>query len=112
MKLAILLFAIAAVLGGILLSYVLRDKNTPKGLAMTHGAIAAGGIVILLVYSLLYSPSPWPSLLLFIAAALGGFMLIYRDLTGKSLPKWMAIGHGSVAVIAFLLLVWFVFTIH
>lgn len=84
--LAIVLFAIAALLGFYLLTFVLQNKNTPKGVAFTHGPLAAMGL-----------------------AALGGFSLIYRDLTGSPLPKWLAIGHGLTALIAFIFLIIFAF---
>ena len=106
---AIILFALAALLGLYLLSFVLRDKNTPKGIAFIHGPVAAAGLIILIIYALFNSPSPIVSIILFILAALGGIMLFYRDITGKSLPKWMAIGHGVTAVVAFILLIVFTF---
>lgn len=107
---AILIFALTALLGLYLLSFVLRKKDTPKGVAFTHGPLGAIGIVILLIYSVLYTPKPIVSLIIFIIAALGGFVLIYRDLTGKTLPRWLAITHGSIAVIGFLTLLVFAFT--
>lgn len=107
---AIFIFALAALLGLYLLSFVLRKKDTPKGVAFTHGPLGAIGIVILLIYSVLYTPKPIVSLIIFIIAALGGFVLIYRDLTGKTLPRWLAITHGSIAVIGFLTLLIFAFT--
>lgn len=107
--LTIILFALAATLGLGLISYVLTNKNTPKGVAIIHGTIGASAIVLLLLYVWLYSPGLYLSLIFFVLAALGGFTLIYRDLTGKSLPKWLALGHGLLAVIGFILLLIFVF---
>lgn len=107
---AIILFALAAFLGLYLLSFVLQNKNTPKGVAFTHGPLAATGLIILILYALLYSPSPIISIILFVLAAMGGIMLIYRDLMGKSLPKWMAIGHGLVAITGFVFLIIFYFS--
>ena len=106
---AIACFSLAAILGIILISYVLRNKPTPKGLAFIHGPIAAIGILLLIFYSFFNSPTPIESLILFIIAALGGFILIFRDLTGKSIPKWLAIIHGLIAVTAFAFLLVFVF---
>lgn len=105
---AIIFFLIAAIMGAILLSYVLRNKNTPKALAFTHGTFAAIGIVLLIVCAVICVSKPVVSLTLFIIAALGGFTLIYRDLTGKTLPKWLAVGHGLIAVTAFIFLLIFV----
>lgn len=106
---AIVLFAIAATLGIYLLSFVLDDKNTPKGVALTHGPIAVVGIVILICYAVFYKPAPISALIIFVLAAMGGLVFFYRDLTGKSLPKWLAIGHGVTAILGFLFLLYFIF---
>lgn len=107
---AIIVFALAALLGLYLLSYVLTNKNTPKGVAMIHGGIAFTGILILIIYSLLYQ-SPLASLVVFILTALGGFTLFYLDITGKKIPKILAVGHGSLAILGFILLVIFAFNV-
>lgn len=106
---AILFFALAALLGLYLLSFILQNKNTPKGVAFTHGPLAATGLIILIIYALFNHPSPIVSIILFVLAALGGIMLIYRDITGQSVPKWMAIGHGLTAIAGFILLIMFSF---
>lgn len=107
---AIVFFVLAALLGLYLLSFVLQNKNTPKGVAFTHGPLAATGLIILIIYSFFNSPAPIISIILFVLAALGGIMLIYRDITGKSVPKWMAIGHGLIAITGFILLLIFAFS--
>src|SRR4051794_39891985 len=106
---AILFFALAALLGLYLLSFVLQNKETPKGIAFTHGPLAATGLIILIIYAIFNQPSPIISIILFVLAALGGIMLIYRDIMGKSVPKWMAIGHGLTAVVGFIFLIIFTF---
>lgn len=103
------LFLIAALLGATLLFYVLTNKDTPKGLAIIHGTFAALGILFLIALIMILPVKPYLSLGLFILAAIGGFILIYRDLTGKSLPKWLAFGHGITAIIAFVTLVIYLF---
>jgi hypothetical protein len=107
---SIIIFAFAALLGLYLLSFVLQNKNTPKGVAFTHGPLAALALVILIIYAIFNHPSPVVSITLFVLAALGGIMLIYRDITGKSVPKWMAIGHGLVAITGFIFLIIFALT--
>src|SRR4051812_42558790 len=92
---------IAVLLGLYLLSYVLQNKNTPKGIAFTHGPLAAIGLILLIIYALIYKPAPLISIIIFIMVAFGGMVLIYRDITGKSIPKWLAIGHGLSALIGF-----------
>lgn len=107
---AIACFSLAAILGILLLSYVLGNKPTPKGLAFIHGPIAVVGVVLLIFYSFYHSPTPIESILLFMVAALGGLILIFRDLTGKSIPKWLALTHGLIAIIAFIFLISFFLT--
>ncbi|GEM_PF-4197312 len=38
-----------------------------------------------------------------------GILPIYRDLIGKFIPKWLAVGHGMAALIGFLFLIIFIF---
>lgn len=102
-------FVAAALLGIILLSYILNNKETPKGLAFLHGPLAALGIVLLLIYSFYQNPKPTESIVLFIIAALGGFFLIYRDMMGLTIPKWVGVVHGVTAIIAFIFLLVFIF---
>ncbi|KTD16048.1 hypothetical protein [Legionella jordanis] len=104
--LSIIIFAIAAALGVYLLSYVLAEKNTPKGVVMIHGGVAALGIISLIIYSFLYT-TPLASLLIFILAALGGFFMFGWDILGHKVPKSMALGHGLIAVAGFILLLYF-----
>lgn len=106
---AIILFALAALLGLYLLSYILRNKNTPKAIVLMHGPLAASGLILLIIYAFYNSPSPWTSIILFAFAAMGGLMLIYKDISGKPVPKWLAIGHGITAIIGFIFLILFAF---
>ncbi|HKY63256.1 MAG TPA: hypothetical protein VJR29_07535 [bacterium] len=95
------LFALAALLGATLLSFVLRDKPTPKGLLFLHGGMAAAGLLLLIVYTFGAAPKPYESLVLFLLAASGGFFMGIRDLLGKKVPKWLAVGHGLLALAGF-----------
>ena len=104
---ALVLFAFAALLGFYLLMYVLQNKNTPKGLAFIHGPVAATGLIILIVYAFIYKPAPIVSIIIFILAAIGGLILIYKDLTGKPIPQWLAMGHGLTALVGFICLILF-----
>lgn len=106
---AMIFIILAALLGVYLLSFILQNKNTPKGVALTHGPLAATGLIILIIYALLYKPAPIISIGFFILAALGGIILFSRDILGKSLPKWLALGHGITALIGFGFLVFFIF---
>ncbi|WP_133131225.1 hypothetical protein [Legionella yabuuchiae] len=106
---AVIFFSLAALLGLYMLSFILRDKNFPKMVAFVHGPLAAIGIILLIVYAYFHRQYPLVSLTLFILAAFGGIMMFYKHLSGHSVPKWMAIGHGITAIIAFCLLLIFVF---
>jgi hypothetical protein len=105
----IALFALAAILGLILISYVLKGKETPKGVMIVHGLFAAVALVLLLSYVFGDKPGPMESAVLFVIAALGGFIMMARDVTGKSIPKWLAVVHGLLAVGGFILLLVFAF---
>lgn len=97
-------FALAA-LGGLgLLSFVLRGLPTPKGLAIGHGVLAATGLALLTLNFVAGEGTPPLSLGLFVAAAAGGFFLLYRDLVHGKVPRSIAVVHGLVAVTAFLIL--------
>ncbi|HRO41575.1 MAG TPA: hypothetical protein PL009_01980 [Flavipsychrobacter sp.] len=100
----IALFALAAIFGMTLLSYVLKGKETPKGIMVTHGLLAAVALVLLLTYVFGNKPGLTESAVLFVIAALGGFVLAARDLTGKRVPKWLAVVHGLIAVAGFIFL--------
>lgn len=106
---SIVFFILAALLGLYLLSYILTGKHTPKRIVFIHGPLALIGLIILVVYAYIHTSSPWVSIILFIMAALGGVTMIYRDMTGKSVPKWMAIGHGLTATVGLIFLLIFAF---
>ena len=99
----IALFALAALLGMYLISFVLQGKETPKSVAFIHGGFAAAALVLLIYYTAT-GAGPVESVVLFVIAALGGFVMIARDLSGKSIPKWLAMVHGLVAVTGFVFL--------
>lgn len=104
------LFATALLLGVYLISFVLQNKNTPKGIAFLHGPIAATALVLLVIYSYIHTHSFWISVILFVLAAVGGFILIFRDLTGKSIPKWLALAHGILGLLGFSFLLFLAFS--
>jgi len=96
-----------AILGIYLISFVLRNQQTPKAVAILHGLFAVTGLVLLISYSNGSEPSPIVSIVVFVIAALGGLILIYKDVIEKQVPKWLAITHGLTAVIGFAFLVLF-----
>jgi Na+/phosphate symporter len=101
------MFGIAAILGIYLLTLVLANKNTSKGVAFAHGFMAILALAMLIVYSLSNIDGPAECVVLFGIAAFGGLVLIYKDLSGKPIPKWLALGHGIIAVLGFVFLILF-----
>jgi hypothetical protein len=102
---ALISFAIAAVIGIILAAFYAKGTLTVGG-ALLHGFFAVIG-VLLLIISLLQGKTlriENYSLILFIIAALGGIVLIFNHLTKGKLPKQIIGVHAVVAVIAFLML--------
>ncbi len=107
---AIVLFALAASGGITLLTFVLRARQTPRALALIHGLFAAVALLLVILFVASgVTPSPVASMTVFIVAALGGFTLFSIDLMKKKLPKWLAVLHGLIAVLGFILLLIFVF---
>jgi hypothetical protein len=106
---SIAFFALAAVLGLILISFILKGKETPKGVAIAHGLLAATGLVLLIIYTTQHTPGPLESVILFAIAATGGIIVFARDISNKPVPKWLAVLHGLIAVTGFVFLLLFAF---
>ena len=108
---SIILFAVAAVIGVTLITSLLKEKPISKPAAIFHGLFAATALIILIIFSLnSETGSPWLSVILFAAAALGGLFLFIRDLNNKPGPKALALIHAGAAVLAFLILLVFTFS--
>ena len=106
---AVAIFGMTAILGIYLLSLVLRRKSTPKGITIIHGLLAVAALILLIVYCFGHTPGPWVSIIVFVVAASGGFIMNYRDLTGRSVPVCLGILHVLTAIAGFALLLWFAF---
>lgn len=101
----ILLFAAAAVFGLTLIVPVLQGKTPSRPFVFIHGGLAATALVLLLVQFFgAETTVPVISLVLFVIAALGGFILLANDLQKKPIPKGLALVHAGAAVVAFLIL--------
>jgi hypothetical protein len=101
----IILFAIAAVLGLLLIAKVFKEEVTPKPIVILHGIAAAPALIILLILYIWQGESNlMTSALAFSIAALGGAVLLAQDLSGNQISKSVAIIHAMVAVIGFILL--------
>ena len=106
---AIVLFLLAAIIGMVLLSFVLKGKKPSQALVLTHGPLALAGIVLVIAYSAQNSAGPMDALILFIITASGGIILVMHDLMGKAIPKWLGVLHGLMAVAGFICLLMFQF---
>jgi hypothetical protein len=100
-------FVLAAMLGLYMVAFLFRNKEIPKGIAFIHGPLAVVALVLLVLYAFYESRQAdlAISILLFVAAAAGGFVLFVRDLLRRPLPKWLAIVHALLAVAALSLVV-------
>jgi hypothetical protein len=100
--LAIALFALAAVLGLVILVKWLQSKDASRGVVYSHGIVAAAALLIIVVYAF-QNPDNFPrvSLALFVISALVGFYMFFRDLNKKMSPMALAFAHALVAVAGF-----------
>jgi hypothetical protein len=109
MNTAAILFAIAAV-GGIIMAMIRfsgRDYP-PMWLAIIHGLFAAAGLIALLVivFGGAAATSLWITLLLFIVAAIVGFVLFFGyHVKSRPLPIPTMVIHALFAVVAFIILI-------
>jgi hypothetical protein len=78
----------------------------PGSVAVVHGVAAATALVLLLIAVLANDLSGWATLalVLFVVAALGGFYLASLHLRGARHPTPLVLGHGLIAVVAFVAL--------
>jgi hypothetical protein len=110
-----ILFAIAA-LGGVTLATLHFRGRTPlpMPLALLHGLLAASGLVLLIAAALTqpgFGGLALGALVIFVIAALGGFYLFSHHLRARPLPSPVVLIHGGAAVVAFLLLLGYVFNV-
>jgi len=104
---AVGVFAVGALGGLVLASYVLRGRLAPWALSLLHAALGATGLVLtalVLFGQGQVPPSADLALLLLVIAALGGFFLASFHLRGRPGPKPVVLVHAGVAVIGFVLL--------
>lgn len=107
----VLFFVIAAVGGMTLVTLRNRGKGLPMPLAIGHGLLAAAGLVTLVINVAGDTGNMMMniSLALFCAAALGGLTLFSFHVRKKPMPVMLIPVHGTVAVVAFIVLVLAVF---
>jgi hypothetical protein len=108
LKIAVLVFAIAAVGGLIMATRVLAGRLAPWALSLLHAALGATGLVLTALVVLGKSADVASivtvALLLLVVAALGGFFLASFHARKQLPPRAVVFVHAGVAVIGFLLL--------
>lgn len=115
LKIAVALFAVAALGGLVMASLVLRGRLAPWALSLLHAALGATALVLtgLVVFGGTAPPAGYagPALLILIVAALGGFFLATFHLRKLPPPRAAVLAHAGLAVIGFLLLAGTAFTL-
>ena len=107
---AIVFFSLSSLLGLSLLLYVLKKKHPPKAMVFLDLPLSFTGMFLLSIYCAQNDPRPVESLILMLTATIIGVILVTRDLTGKSIPKWLAVSHGLIALAGFVALLMFKFS--
>jgi hypothetical protein len=108
---ALIVFAIGALGGIALASYVLRGRLAPWPLSLLHAGLGAIGLLLILYAALTTGLSnvALAALVILAIAALGGFYLASIHLRGKVAQQPIVFVHAGVAVIGFLTLLVVVF---
>lgn len=106
---ALILFLVAAGVGAAMAVQRLQGRPIPAtGVALAHGGVAALALVLLIVAAIgdaTISALAWWAVALFVAAALGGAVLFVGfHLRDRELPVALVLGHGGVALVAFVVL--------
>lgn len=109
MVIAIILFAIGALFGLHVLTHILKNKPTPKTSVFLHGLFVAIPLIMVIVAVANgenVTSSLTASMIFFLMAGLGGFVMVYLDLGKSKLPpKGIAILHPILAVVGLILLI-------
>ena len=102
--LALVLFALAAILGITVALAIFKKQETSKPVALTHGACAALGLIILIL-SVVNHPHALliTAVVLLVIAAIGGAVLFGNDLRKKAGPVVLVVIHALAAITAVVL---------
>ena len=102
---AIALFAIAILVGIILLTLFLMDGKTPHTLARIHGVIGILALLLVIISVALYGSIPQiAGMSIIIIAALLGVRLFILGRRNQPFPKWLPAVHALTAAVGFFLL--------
>jgi hypothetical protein len=103
---ALVIFAIGALGGVLLATYVLRGRLAPWALSLLHAGLGAIGLLILIYAAITtgISRAVLAALVILAIAALGGFYLASFHLRGKVARQPIVLIHAGAAVVGFLTL--------
>jgi uncharacterized membrane protein len=97
----LVLFVLAAVLGLVVALQIFKKRPTSKGVALSHGVVAAAGLIVLILHA---AKNPTKllttAIVLLVVAALGGAVVFVNDLKGKAGPAGLVVVHVLVALTA------------
>lgn len=96
---ALVLFIIGA-LGGVVMARQILDGQSPSpAIAILHGLANGIGLILLIIAAVtrVIPDAAMTALVLFIITASGGLYLVSFHLRGKPHPRWMVLGHASIA---------------
>jgi hypothetical protein len=104
---AITLFAFAAVFGLIILCAILKNMPTPKPVVVIHGSLGGLGLLLALTYLAIGDITPLyiASICLLLVAITIGFVVFGFDISGKRVPKSLAILHPLLAALGVIILI-------
>ena len=96
---ALISFVIGALIGLLMAVNHFRGIESGKAFGIVHGLFTVSGLVMLGV-GLRYAPAldAWPAFWAFVATAVGGAFLFYRQITGKKWPSAVVLVHGAAAL--------------
>jgi len=104
---AVIFFLIAGFLGLFLLRAILEDKPTPKPVVFMHGSVAGLALLALVTFIALGHTETLllTDLALFVLAAMGGLTMFTLDMSGKKVPKMLAVVHPLLAISSVIILI-------
>lgn len=111
---AILLFIVAALLGSVLLLTIMKNQLPPRAVALLHGSFAGVGLLVAIAYAATghFAGLLITSIVILILAALGGSTMFIKHVTGKPIPKTIALAHPVIALVGVVLLIIYTVRIH
>lgn len=98
---SIVFFVLSAVLGLTVAIALFKKRATSKPVVLTHGAVGAAGLVVLIFHAARNPNSLLTTaIILLVVAALGGAVLFANDLRKKPGPLFLVVIHAVVALAA------------